>query len=273
MSRRALLGSLIVLASVVTASFVLAEQGRRAPPPQHPRPAVVVRGEVFVGGYFYDPIFGPYPWWPRAGYPYWYFPRYDERAYIRMKVTPDDAAVYVDGFFAGVVDDFDGVFDGLPLTPGGHTLVFYLEGFRTLRRNLYVPPGASFSVREVMEPLRDGEASDPPTLLPPVPTPPPGTYRLPQTAAPSISAEAGPAVLPIGPYGTLDLRVQPATATVLIDNEKWASSDGTHFVVHLRAGTHRIEVAEPGYQRFITEVVLKDGETTTLNVTLVPGLR
>src|ERR1700704_5347908 len=35
----------------------------------HPEPASAqhrgghVRGPVFVGGYFYDPFFGPYPWW------------------------------------------------------------------------------------------------------------------------------------------------------------------------------------------------------------------
>jgi hypothetical protein len=25
---------------------------------------------VFIGGYFYDPFFGPYPWWPLEAYPY-----------------------------------------------------------------------------------------------------------------------------------------------------------------------------------------------------------
>jgi hypothetical protein len=35
---------------------------------------VVVRGHVFIDGYFYDPLYGPYPWWPRTACPYWYFP-------------------------------------------------------------------------------------------------------------------------------------------------------------------------------------------------------
>jgi hypothetical protein len=34
----------------------------------------------------------------------------------------------VDGFYAGIVDDFNGVFQSLPLTPGGHTVVLYVEG-------------------------------------------------------------------------------------------------------------------------------------------------
>ena len=39
----------------------IADAQRRAVPrhPPHPERAVVVRGHVFVGGYFYDPFFGP----------------------------------------------------------------------------------------------------------------------------------------------------------------------------------------------------------------------
>ena len=274
MTRRIVVGVLFVVA-VMTASSLLAEQARQRPPqpPRH-QPSIVVRGEVFVGGYFYDPIYGAYPWWPRAVYPYRYFPLYDERAHVRMRVLPDEAAVYVDGFYAGVVDDFDGVFDGLPLSPGGHTIVFYLEGYRTVHHNLYVPPGTSFSVREQLEPLPPGVASERPTLVPPVPPPPAGTYRLPLSAPPSaITAVPEATPLPVGAMGTLDLRVQPATATVLIDGERWMSSDGAHFVVQLSVGGHRVEVTELGYQRFITDMVIRDEETLRLNVTLIPGLR
>ena len=34
---------------------------------------------------------------------------------VRLMVRPRDAAVYVDGYYAGVVDDFDGVFQRLTL--------------------------------------------------------------------------------------------------------------------------------------------------------------
>src|ERR1035437_4172470 len=69
-----------------------------------------VRGQVFIGGYFYDPYFGPYPWWGPGAYPYPYSPVYDTAAQVHLKVTPRDAAVYVDGYYAGIVDDFDGLF-------------------------------------------------------------------------------------------------------------------------------------------------------------------
>jgi hypothetical protein len=78
----------------------------RRPPPRPSRPAVVLRGHVFIGGYYDDPLFGPYPWWPRTHYPYRYFPVYDDRAEVRVLATPKSTAVYVDGFYAGIADDF-----------------------------------------------------------------------------------------------------------------------------------------------------------------------
>jgi hypothetical protein len=80
---------------------------------------------VFIGGYFYDPFFGPYPWWPRPWYPHPYSPYYDMRAFLRLDVKPRNASVYVDGYYAGIVDDFDGIMQSLPLPPGGHEITLY----------------------------------------------------------------------------------------------------------------------------------------------------
>jgi hypothetical protein len=153
----------------------------------HPQRAVVVRGHVFIGGYFSDPLCGPYPWWPRTAYPYWYFPVYDNRAAVRLQVQPgeaEDAAVYVDGFYAGIVDDFNGVFQSLPLTPGGHTVILYLDGYRTVRHNFYLSPGSSFTLRATMERLPAGKNSEPPELAA-LPAPPAGSYR---TLSPSMAS-------------------------------------------------------------------------------------
>jgi hypothetical protein len=122
-----------ILALLLPAAVDAQRRAVPRPHPQHPERAVVVRGHVFVAGYFYDPLYGPYPWWPRTVYPYWYYPVYDNRAELRLRIEPDaaeDAAVYVDGFYAGVVDDFNGVFQALPLTPGGHTIVVYRAAAR-----------------------------------------------------------------------------------------------------------------------------------------------
>ena len=122
-------------------------------------------GQVFFGGYypryagFYDPFFWP-SWGP---YGYWY---HDWRPQIRVKVEPedigDDAAVYVDGYYAGVVDDFDGW--GLVVEEGAHTVAIFREGFRTARFNIHVGEGQTFKLRHTLEALPEGERSEPPDI-------------------------------------------------------------------------------------------------------------
>jgi hypothetical protein len=247
---------------------------RRAVPrhPPHPQPAVAVRGHVFIGGYYYDPFFGPYPWWPRAAYPYWYVPIYDRHAEVRLRVEPkaaEDAAVYVDGFYAGIVDDFDGVFQALPLTPGGHSLVVYLEGYRTVRHNIFLGPGSMFSLRATMQPLPAGETSEAPELAPPIPAPPAGTYRAP-VRPPPVTAPTASRATATG-FGTLDLYVQPTTADVTIDGQRWVSSDEGHFMVQVPVGKHHVEVQTAGYRHFAADVDIREGETNPLNVSLMAG--
>jgi hypothetical protein len=245
--------------------------GRGQAEPRDPAPVVTVRGHVFIGGYFYDPFFGPYPWWPRRAYPHWYRPVFDSRAEVRVLVTPREAGVYVDGFYAGVVDDFDGFFQRLPLPPGGHEIVLYLQGYRTEHHRLYLGPGATASVRDVLVRLPEGVTSEPPDLAPPVPPPPAGTFRQPRIPPrPTPPSPPWPPAYELA-YGTIQLRVQPTGAEVRIDGLRWVSSDGQHFVVDLPAGRHRVDVFLEGYQRFSDVVPIREGETLRLNVSLAKG--
>lgn len=246
---------------------------RRQPPPTahpvhpvHPAPAVV-HGRVFVGGYLYDPAFGPYPWWPRRVYPHGYYPIYDARAFLRLRVEPEDASIYVDGFYAGIVEDFDGFFEGLPLPPGGHRVVLYRDGYRTSMHSIYFRPGSTFTLRETLERLPAGVRSEPPELAPAVPPPPAGSYATPRTLQPLIGRP--PIWIAATGFGTLDLSVQPATASVRIDGFSWATSEAGHFVVQTPVGRHRIVVEETGFQRFETEIEVREGEAMPLNVSLV----
>lgn len=280
MSRLSRFAALVLCASMVSVTLSAAAdaQGRRdRRPPAASQRTVVLRGHVFIGGYFYDPFFGPYPWWPRTAYPYWYFPVYDRRAEVRVRVTPKEAAVYVDGFYAGIVDDFDGVFEGLPLPPGGHSFVLYLEGYRTTRHNIYLRPDSTFKLRDTLERLPAGETSEPPPVAPPVPPPPAGSYTAPRTPprAPLPPQREAPATPPLqaAGFGTLDLRVQPASAEVTIDGQRWVSSDEGHFLVQLPEGMHRIEVTRAGYRPFSTDIDVGDGETMPLNVSLMTTTR
>lgn len=278
-SRLQIRGAAAVLCALLLVSPAALAQGRdraRNRPGGSDRGVIAVRGQVvFVGGYYYDPFFGPYPWWPRGEYPHHYFPRYDVRAELRIQVTPKQAAVYVDGFYAGLVDDFDGIFQSLPLPPGGHEVVLFLEGYRTINRSLYVGPGAHFSLREAMDPLPGGERSERPRLAPPVPPPPGGSYNQPRS--PEGDSLRGQKPEPLeavdGPAGALELRAQPLTARVEVDGHRWVSSDDGFFVLDLKPGRHKVHVSHSGYRAYTTEIEVRAATTTPLNVTLVPDRR
>jgi PEGA domain-containing protein len=230
---------------------------------------------VFVGGYFYDPFFGPYPWWPPAAYGYPYFPVYDDRAQVRLLVTPKEAAVYVDGYYAGIVDDFDGVFQRLPLSPGPHDITVVLDGYRIVHQKLFLTRNKTYKLRYAMQPLAAGEQSEPPPVAPPVPPPPPGSAMLPRTPrpgqpAPELPSPAGAAsAFPASGFGTLALRVQPVDAEILIDGERWTpASLGERLLVQVPEGRHHIEIQKPGYGAFSTDITVQRGETAPMNVSL-----
>lgn len=139
-----------------------------------------VRGAVVIGG-FYDPFFfnpfvSPFAWgYGGGGYPYAAYGPYGVYGYgrpaadtgaARLLVTPREAAVYVDGYRAGKVDDFDGAFQRLRVEPGPHEITLYLEGYRTISEKVYLSEGSTFKIRETMAPLAPGERSEPPPAPP-----------------------------------------------------------------------------------------------------------
>jgi hypothetical protein len=59
---------------------------------------------------------------------------------LRLKVEPKDAEVYVDGYFAGIVDDFNGHFQQLKLTAGPHRVEVRAQGYLPLAFNVSIQP-------------------------------------------------------------------------------------------------------------------------------------
>jgi PEGA domain len=116
---------------------------------------VVPRAEVYRP-YVYDPFWGP--WYPYSyGYAYVGRPETD----IKTHVRPKNAEVYVDGFYAGRAEDFDGVFKKLHVAPGGHAITLYLDGFRTTTQEIYVRPDSTFKMNVSLTRLAPGETSAP----------------------------------------------------------------------------------------------------------------
>jgi hypothetical protein len=67
--------------------------------------------------------------YPSAGYGYYAIA--PGRAYgaVRIVDAPPDAQVFVDGYYAGVVDGYDGVFEHLNLEAGSHHIEIVEQGY------------------------------------------------------------------------------------------------------------------------------------------------
>lgn len=218
-------------------------------------PGRVVVLRAYYTPFFYDPWYYPYAWYA----PFPYASGYAAGSSLRLQVSPKETEVFVDGYYAGTVDDFDGFFQRLHLEPGEHDIELYLQGYRTAREKIYLQPSGTFRIRHTMEALQPGEAPEPR----PAPAAPPRGPNLPPRP------EAPPRAAPQSDAGTIAIRVQPGDADVLIDGERWAGpAADEQLIVEVVAGTHRIEVRRDGYRTYAAEVDVRRGETTTLNVSL-----
>jgi hypothetical protein len=249
--------------------------------------AVVVGGGYWGGyyGYPYGGYWGGYwgPWGGWGGYwgPYGYPGYYDTSGELRLEVTPKEAQVYVDGYYAGIVDDFDGTFQRLRVMPGGHELVVYLKGYQSLKQKLYLGVRQETAIKAQMVPLAAGEAQEPPPQpvaqpdeapgVPPAPPLPPEPGMPPVPPEPPVPPSPGQrlAVQASG-FGALVIRVQPSGAEVLIDGERWQgpADASERLVVQVAEGSHRVEVRKDGFTPFSTTVQVGRGETAPLNISL-----
>jgi hypothetical protein len=208
---------------------------------------------------------GPYgPWGP---FPRYYDMRDEFNASVRIEVEPKNADVYVDGSLAGPVDDFDGWWQRLWLSPGEHEITIYLEGYRTERHTILFTPGSRKHIKQTLQALAPGESSGPR----PVPTKTPETgVRDPRPGAgggPPDPPAAGDDT-PVVRYGLLSIRVQPDDAELWIDGERWKGSLAAYFNIRLSSGRHRIELRKAGYRTYAEDVLIRPDRTLALNVAL-----
>jgi hypothetical protein len=236
------------------------------------------RGHVSVAvGVGYSPFYYPYypafygGWWYPYGYPYGWYPPYYGYGYIdsslRLQVEPKETEVFIDGHWAGTVDDFDGFFQRLHVEPGEHDLELYLAGHKSAKQKIYLQPNKTFRVRHTMVPLGPGETAEPRPVPPPGAAPRRGNYDA--FGRPEGSQPERPEQSAQGEFGTLAVRVQPGEADVLVDGESWAGPDNSErLVIQLPAGEHRIEVRREGFATYTSTVRIRAGETTNVNVSL-----
>jgi len=131
------------------------------------------RRVVVVGG-FYSPFYSPFwidPWYG-LDYQWGVYPPYRyynvaPEASLKLEVKPKEAEVYIDGYYAGIVDDFDGAFQRLHVDPGEHEIELYLDGYRLVvdrrtdkgkgRKDCGGDPGNSFTPNRTLS-LRHGDS-------------------------------------------------------------------------------------------------------------------
>jgi hypothetical protein len=88
--------------------------------------------------------------YPAYGYPsagYGYYAIAPGRAYgaVRIADAPPNAQVFVDGYYAGVVDDYDGVFQHLNLEAGSHRIEIEVPGYPPMAVDVFVEPGRTIT--------------------------------------------------------------------------------------------------------------------------------
>jgi len=297
--KRLILFAAFAIGTGVSFPAIAAAQPHGHPGGGHGHGAVVVApyypyypfGVGFGWGYGYGPWWpSPYPYYP-YGYPS------DPDGSLKLEVKPRTAEVYVDGYYAGVVDNFDGTFQRLHTSPGEHEFTLYQEGFRTVHQKLYVQPNVTTKLKYQMEQLTAGEQ---PEARPQPPNPPPdqgqqmqprGPYPPPRGQQPPY--QQGPPYQgppPQGPppqgqprqgsvppnqqvgvnvYGTIAVRVQPGGADIVVDGERWNGPEGQERVfIEVPEGRHTVEIHKQGFRGYVTEIDVRPGETASLNVSL-----
>jgi hypothetical protein len=123
------------------------------PAPRVIRPTII--RVVPYQPYVYHPSFSLGVYYGSGGYyPYGYTPRgYYEpltgRLYGGVRITgaPRDARVFADGYFVGLVDDFDGIFQHVNLEAGPHHLEVEWGGYQPIAFDVYVRPGETTTFR------------------------------------------------------------------------------------------------------------------------------
>ena len=128
------------------------------------------------GGYYpsypYYPYYPYYPWYYPGYYPWgyggigfgfsWYSPGFYGAGYgpyygggyyahydgaVRIKVQPSKAEVLVDGYYVGIVDEFDNPFQQLQLESGPHRIEVRADGYEPLSFEVRILPGKTITYK------------------------------------------------------------------------------------------------------------------------------
>jgi hypothetical protein len=113
-----------------------------------------------LGYLYYDPF------WDSYGYGYGYpmvggggggystSQSSSETGAVRLKINPKQAQIYVDGYYVGIVDSYDGSFQKLNLEGGGHKLELKADGYEPLQFDVLITPGETVTYKGTLKRVR-----------------------------------------------------------------------------------------------------------------------
>ena len=265
-------------------------------------------GRIFVGGRFIDPFFFdfyyPFGWggywggyWPDYdpyynARPHGYYDR-DEMGALDLDVSPGRTHVFVDGQDLGEVDNFDGWPDYLWLPKGTYDVAFFLDGYKTIARQISIYPGNVIDLDDRME---SGPSTRPEDLA--TKTHEHRDQRLSEERERSrryedqgddegwrdrVRRDRGPrrddyrGRPPAGDdsaRGRLVLEVQPEDASVYVDGRFVGTGSDIammHSGLPLATGDHKLSIVRPGRRAEEKTFTIKAGEDVRLDVKLGEG--
>jgi len=208
------------------------------------------------------PVVVQYPGWPWWGYPYpygyppapWRFYADWETTSVWLDVSPKDAQVYVDGYYAGVVDDFDGIFQHLTLRAGPHLIEMRKTGYRPLAVEINLYWGQSVTYRRTMEPASEADSAV--AFV--------GAPGFEEGAVPPSPADIN------APPGDVRFDVTPKHAAVYADGFYVGIVDDFNGSQHLllAPGQHHVSLRLDGYESVDVDLSIDAGHTMTYRTSL-----
>jgi hypothetical protein len=104
----------------------------------------VYRPRYSAGVYYGSDGYYPYGYTPRG-----YFDPIPGRPYGGLRITdaPRYARVFADGYYVGLVNDFDGIFQHLNLEAGPHRIEIEDEGYGAIGFDVFIRPGQTITYR------------------------------------------------------------------------------------------------------------------------------
>jgi hypothetical protein len=132
------------------------DYGRAVPrryTPRIIRPTVVrvipYRPYVYRPSYRVGVIYGADGYYPYGHTPRGYYDPIPGRPYGGLRITdaPRWARVFADGYYVGLVNDFDGIFQHLNLEAGPHRIEIEDDGYGAIAFDVYIRPGQTITYR------------------------------------------------------------------------------------------------------------------------------